>query len=109
MAKDLARSGKLEENHGPIGALLQSCSVLLCLTLSLAANGEGLGTLGQARRKSRADRRTSPELQRAALPHPLVSSEWRRTWHARASSKKITGRSAHFSRVAACCSASPSR
>jgi hypothetical protein len=26
--------------------LLQSCSVLLCLTLSLAGNGEGLGTLG---------------------------------------------------------------
>jgi 2-polyprenyl-3-methyl-5-hydroxy-6-metoxy-1,4-benzoquinol methylase len=35
-----------EENRGPIGALLQSCSVLLCLTLSLSANGEGLGTLG---------------------------------------------------------------
>jgi hypothetical protein len=31
---------------GPIGALLQSCSVLLCLTLSPAGNGEGLGTLG---------------------------------------------------------------
>ncbi len=39
-------SDKPEENHGPIGALLQSCSVLLCLTLSLSANGEGLGTLG---------------------------------------------------------------
>jgi len=36
----------VEENQGPIGALLQSCSVLLCLTLSLAGNGEGLGTLG---------------------------------------------------------------
>jgi SAM-dependent methyltransferase len=39
-------SDKPEENQGPIGALLQSCSVLLCLTLSLSANGEGLGTLG---------------------------------------------------------------
>ncbi len=39
-------SDKPEQNHGPIGALLQSCSVLLCLTLSLAGNGEGLGTLG---------------------------------------------------------------
>ena len=39
-------SDKPEENKGPIGALLQSCSVLLCLTLSLAGNGEGLGTLG---------------------------------------------------------------
>ena len=32
--------------EGPIGALFQSCSVLLCLTLSLAGDGEGLGTLG---------------------------------------------------------------
>ena len=39
-------SDKPEQNHGPIGALLQSCSVMLCLTLSLAGNGEGLGTLG---------------------------------------------------------------
>jgi SAM-dependent methyltransferase len=39
-------SDKPEENMGPIGTLLQSCSVLLCLTLSLSANGEGLGTLG---------------------------------------------------------------
>jgi len=39
-------SDKPEENQGPIGALLQSCSVLLCLTLSLSENGEGLGTLG---------------------------------------------------------------
>jgi SAM-dependent methyltransferase len=37
---------KPEDNVGPIGALLQSCSVLLCLTLSLADHGEGLGTLG---------------------------------------------------------------
>lgn len=39
-------SDKPEENQGPIGALLQSCSVLLCLTLSLSGGGEGLGTLG---------------------------------------------------------------
>jgi 2-polyprenyl-3-methyl-5-hydroxy-6-metoxy-1,4-benzoquinol methylase len=39
-------SDKPEQNQGPIGALLQSCSVLLCLPLSLAGNGEGLGTLG---------------------------------------------------------------
>ena len=39
-------SDKPEQNQGPISALLQSCSVLLCLTLSLAGNGEGLGTLG---------------------------------------------------------------
>ena len=39
-------SDKPEQNQGPIGALLQSCSVLLCLTLSLSGDGEGLGTLG---------------------------------------------------------------
>jgi 2-polyprenyl-3-methyl-5-hydroxy-6-metoxy-1,4-benzoquinol methylase len=39
-------SEKPEDNRGPIGALLQGCSVLLCLTLSLADHGEGLGTLG---------------------------------------------------------------
>ena len=37
---------KPEQNQGPIGALLQRCSVLLCLTPSLAGNGEGLGTPG---------------------------------------------------------------
>jgi len=39
-------SDKPENNQGSVGALLQSCSVLLCLTLSLAGDGEGLGTLG---------------------------------------------------------------
>ncbi len=39
-------SDKPEQNQGPIGALLQSCSVLLCLTLSLSRDCEGLGTLG---------------------------------------------------------------
>jgi 2-polyprenyl-3-methyl-5-hydroxy-6-metoxy-1,4-benzoquinol methylase len=39
-------SDKPEENQGPIGALFQSCSVMLCLTLSLSGGGEGLGTLG---------------------------------------------------------------
>jgi SAM-dependent methyltransferase len=46
MCLEINCSDKPEENQGPIGALLQSCSVLLCLTLSLSANGEGLGTLG---------------------------------------------------------------
>jgi hypothetical protein len=41
-----SRRWRPEQNQGPIGALLQSCSVLLCLTLSLSAEGEGLGTLG---------------------------------------------------------------
>jgi hypothetical protein len=37
---------KPEDNRGPIGALFQGCSVLLCLTLSLADHGEGLGAQG---------------------------------------------------------------
>lgn len=36
----------LEANLGPLGALLLSSSVLFCMTTSLAAGGEGLGTLG---------------------------------------------------------------
>ena len=39
-------SDKLEENAGPIGAILYSISVLYCLTVSLAHGGEGLGTCG---------------------------------------------------------------
>jgi hypothetical protein len=31
--REINCSDKPEENQGPIGALLQSCSVLLCLTL----------------------------------------------------------------------------
>jgi 2-polyprenyl-3-methyl-5-hydroxy-6-metoxy-1,4-benzoquinol methylase len=36
----------LDGNHGPLGALLYSVSTLYCLTVSLAAGGAGLGTLG---------------------------------------------------------------
>jgi SAM-dependent methyltransferase len=36
----------LEQNAGPLGALFYSCSVLLCMTLSLAEGGAGLGTMG---------------------------------------------------------------
>jgi SAM-dependent methyltransferase len=39
-------SDTLEENAGPIGAFLYSCSVLYCTTTSLAGGGEGLGTAG---------------------------------------------------------------
>lgn len=39
-------SDKLEENFGPIGALFYSVSILYCMSTSLAANGEGLGTCG---------------------------------------------------------------
>lgn len=43
---DINCSDKLEENVGPKGAFFHGCSVLLCLTMSLAEHGEGLGTLG---------------------------------------------------------------
>jgi SAM-dependent methyltransferase len=36
----------LEGNVGPLGALLYSCSVLLCMTVSLAEGGAGLGAMG---------------------------------------------------------------
>jgi 2-polyprenyl-3-methyl-5-hydroxy-6-metoxy-1,4-benzoquinol methylase len=39
-------SERLEENAGPIGALFHGFSVLLCMTVSLAEGGAGLGTLG---------------------------------------------------------------
>lgn len=36
----------LEENIGPVSTLLYGVSVLFCMTQSLAAHGEGLGTFG---------------------------------------------------------------
>jgi hypothetical protein len=39
-------SERLEENAGPIGTLFYGFSVLLCMTMSLAEGGAGLGTLG---------------------------------------------------------------
>jgi SAM-dependent methyltransferase len=39
-------SARLEENAGTLGALLYGVSVLFCMTQSLAAHGEGLGTFG---------------------------------------------------------------
>jgi SAM-dependent methyltransferase len=43
---DINCSEKLEENRGPLGALLYGFSVLYCMTTSLAGGGMGLGTLG---------------------------------------------------------------
>lgn len=43
---DINCSARLEDDHGPIGAVLGACSVLHCLTISLAGGGAGLGTLG---------------------------------------------------------------
>ena len=43
---EINSSDKLEENAGPIGAMLYSISVLYCMSVSLAHGGEGLGTCG---------------------------------------------------------------
>jgi SAM-dependent methyltransferase len=43
---DINCSDKLEDNLGPKGAFFHGCSVLLCMTMSLAEHGAGLGTLG---------------------------------------------------------------
>ena len=44
----------LEQNVGPLGTLFYSCSVLLCMTLSLAEGGQGLGTMGLPESRLRA-------------------------------------------------------
>jgi SAM-dependent methyltransferase len=44
----------LEQNVGPLGALFYSCSVLLCMTLSLSEGGAGLGTMGLPETRLRA-------------------------------------------------------
>ncbi len=51
---DINCSDKLQENLGPKGAFFHGCSVLLCMTMSLAEHGEGLGTLGLHEAKLRA-------------------------------------------------------
>jgi 2-polyprenyl-3-methyl-5-hydroxy-6-metoxy-1,4-benzoquinol methylase len=68
-------SDKPEQNQGPIGALLQSCSVLLCLTLSLSGNGEGLGTLGLHEPKLRelATEAGFSNVQRIPMDNPFNS------------------------------------
>ena len=43
---DINCSDKLEDNFGPLGALLYGISLMYCMTTSLAGGGEGLGTMG---------------------------------------------------------------
>ena len=50
---EINSSDKLEENIGLLGALFYSCSVLYCMTTSLAHHGEGLGTVGIPESKMR--------------------------------------------------------
>jgi hypothetical protein len=68
-------SDKPQQNQGPIGALLQSCSVLLCLTLSLADNGDGLGTLGlhEPKRRELANDAGFSSVRRVPMDNPFNS------------------------------------
>jgi len=50
---EINSSDKLEENLGLLGAFFYSCSVLYCMTTSLAHHGEGLGTVGVPESKMR--------------------------------------------------------
>jgi 2-polyprenyl-3-methyl-5-hydroxy-6-metoxy-1,4-benzoquinol methylase len=50
---EINSSDRLEENIGLLGALFYSCSVLYCMTTSLAHHGEGLGTVGIPESKMR--------------------------------------------------------
>jgi SAM-dependent methyltransferase len=43
---DINASHRLEDNIGPLGALFHGCSLLYCMTTSLAQGGAGLGTVG---------------------------------------------------------------
>ena len=51
---DIECSDNVADNTGPLTALRYSYSVLYCMTTSLAAGGEGLGTLGLTESKMRA-------------------------------------------------------
>lgn len=46
-------SGRLEENVGPLGAMLYGWSLTYCLTTALAAGGEGVGTCGMPEERVR--------------------------------------------------------
>jgi 2-polyprenyl-3-methyl-5-hydroxy-6-metoxy-1,4-benzoquinol methylase len=72
---DVNCSDKLEENHGPIGAIQHGFSVLYCMTTSLAHDGEGLGTLGFHEPKVRelCGEAGFSEVRRVPVEHPLLA------------------------------------
>jgi SAM-dependent methyltransferase len=53
ICEEINGSERLEENAGVVGALLYGVSVLFCMTQSLEAHGEGLGTFGLPEPKMR--------------------------------------------------------
>jgi hypothetical protein len=65
----------LEQNVGPLGALFYSCSTLLCMTLSLAEGGAGLGTMGlpESRLRALAEEAGFSSVRRLPLENPFNS------------------------------------
>jgi 2-polyprenyl-3-methyl-5-hydroxy-6-metoxy-1,4-benzoquinol methylase len=53
ICQEINGSAHLEENAGPLGAMFYGFSVFFCMTQSLAAHGEGLGTYGMPEPKVR--------------------------------------------------------
>lgn len=70
---EINSAAALEDNINPIGALLLSCSVLFCMTMSLADGGEGLGTLGlpEPRLREYCERAGFGAVRRVPLDNPF--------------------------------------
>lgn len=64
-------SDHLEENIGPMGRLLYAASTMHCMTVSLASDGEGIGTvLGPGLAAQMADEAGFSSFQRLNIEHP---------------------------------------
>jgi SAM-dependent methyltransferase len=72
---EISCQDRLDQNVGPLGALFYSCSVLLCMTLSLAEGGAGLGTMGlpETRLRALAEEAGFTGMRRLPLENPFNS------------------------------------
>ena len=74
---DINCSPKLEQNVGALGSLFYGCSVLYCMTTSLAHGGEALGTCGLHEPKLKelsaeaGFAQPSPRSTREPVQHPV--------------------------------------
>jgi SAM-dependent methyltransferase len=70
---DINCSAKLEQNHGPLGSLFYGCSVLYCMTTSLAHQGEALGTCGlhEPKLKELGSEAGFTQIRRVPLENPF--------------------------------------
>lgn len=70
---EINSSPQLEDNLNPIGALLLSCSVLFCMTVSLGQGGAGMGTLGlpEPRLREYCERAGFGTVRRVPLDNPF--------------------------------------